>query len=134
MDTIRWKLKEYLDTHGVSAYRLAEHTHGRLSRTGIYRLTAKDLKAVRFETLAAVIPALRDITGEEVQVGDLLEYVPAPDPDAEALEAEHRAWEGAILEPLDSPALELYDWDGLDPLTLGEPLHFEEGKGWVKGG
>lgn len=81
MDTIKWRLKEFLDEHELSAYQLVDKAHGRLSRTGVYRLTADDLKGVRFDSLATIIPALRELTGERVEIGDLLEYVdesPAP--------------------------------------------------------
>lgn len=74
MDTVKWRLKDFLDRHGLSTYQLVDKTHGKLSRTGVYRLTDNDLKGVRFESLAAIIPALRELTGEEVQISDLLEY------------------------------------------------------------
>lgn len=100
MDTVRWKLKDFLDAHNLSAYQLVDKAHGRLSRTGVYRLTDSDVSGVRFESLAAIIPALRELTGEEVEVGDLLEYVgpPAPTP-------QKKAWRrliGALQDP-DSP-------------------------------
>ena len=101
MDTVKWKLKEFLDDHDLSAYQLIDKAHGKISRTGVYRLTDDELKGVRFESLAAIIPALRELTGEEVQIGDLLEYVgpaPAPDPKRSAW----RRLRGALNDP-DSP-------------------------------
>ena len=52
-----------------------DRAQGGLSRKGVYRLTDKELKGVRFESLAVIIPVLRELTGKEVEVGDLLEYV-----------------------------------------------------------
>lgn len=75
MDTIRWKLREFLEEHSIHASQVVDKAQGKLSRTGIYRLTDEELKGVRFESLAVIIPALRELTGEDVQVGDLLEYV-----------------------------------------------------------
>ncbi len=123
METIRWKLREYLDTHGVSAYKLAELSNGRLSRTGIYRLTADDLKAIRFESLGVLIPALRELTGEQVEVSDLLEYVPNPEP---TIDEESRLWLEAEL----TPPLEPYDWGPEGP-PEGKPFKFVEGRGWI---
>lgn len=101
MDTVKWKLKEFLDDHDLSAYQLIDKAHGKISRTGVYRLTDDELKGVRFESLAAIIPALRELTGEEVQIGDLLEYVgppTTPDPKRSAW----RRLRGALNDP-DSP-------------------------------
>ena len=100
MDTVKWKLKEFLDEHGVTAYKLSQQSQGRLSQTGVYRLTAPDIKAVRLESLATLIPALRELTGEDVDISDLLEYVgpPAPEP-------KKKAWRRLIgaLEDPDGP-------------------------------
>lgn len=71
---VRWKLKEFLDAEGITAYKLAEVTHGDLSQKGVYRLTSGDLKGIRFDSLEAIIPALHKLTGKHVQVSDLLEF------------------------------------------------------------
>lgn len=72
--TVTWKLKSYLDTHGITAYRLAQETHGELSQTGVYRLLSDELGGVRFDTLSAVIKGLETLTGKTVTPNDLLEY------------------------------------------------------------
>jgi len=97
MDTVKWRLKEFLSKHNLSTYQLVDKAHGKLSRTGVYRLTDDDLKGVRFESIAAIIPALRELTGEDVDIGDLLEYTgpPAPLP-------QKKAWRrliGAFQDP-----------------------------------
>lgn len=75
MDTIRWKFREFIEEHGIHPAQVHDRVQGKLSRNGVYRLTDDELKGVRFESLAVIIPALRELTGEDVQVGDLLEYV-----------------------------------------------------------
>lgn len=73
-----WKLRDYLYDHKIKPAKLATHLEGRVSRTAIYGLVAAEPpKAIYFETLDAVLPALRELTGEEVQITDLLEYEPS---------------------------------------------------------
>jgi DNA-binding Xre family transcriptional regulator len=123
MDTVKWKLKEFLEQHNLSAYQLVDKAHGGLSRTGVYRLTDSDVSGVRFESLAAIIPALRELTGEEVQIGDLLEYVGEP-PAPDARRSAWRRLRGALDDP-DSPGdvAERHDH------YLGEALHQEHQEG-----
>lgn len=71
---VKWKLKEFLEREGVTAYALADKTHGKLSQNGVYRLTSGDLKGLRFESLEAILPALNELTGKRIQVSDLLEF------------------------------------------------------------
>jgi DNA-binding Xre family transcriptional regulator len=71
---VKWKLKEYLDQHDITPYRLAQEVHGELSQKGVYRLVDQGLGGVRFDTLSAVIKGLRTITGREVTPNELLEY------------------------------------------------------------
>ena len=70
------KLKEFLEQRGITVYKLAQQTEGRLSRTSLYSLTSETSppKGLLFETLDVLIPTLREMTGENVQIGDLLEY------------------------------------------------------------
>ena len=72
---LEWKLKQFLDQEGITAYRLADEAHGKLSQNGVYRLTSGDLKGIRFETLEVILPALSKLSGRKVTVHDLLEYV-----------------------------------------------------------
>lgn len=71
------KLKEFLEERDISVYRLAQETEGSLSRTSLYSLTSQTSppKGILFESLDTLIPALRELTGEEVNIEDLLEYV-----------------------------------------------------------
>ena len=76
MGRIRWKLPGYLRAHGISAYRLATTVDRHTRMPTIYRL-AKDtteLSRIDMNVLATVIEGLRELTGEDVQVSDLIEY------------------------------------------------------------
>jgi hypothetical protein len=43
------------------------------------------------------------------------------------MDEESRAWLEADL----TPTLPPYEWGEIDPFTLGEPLRYVKGKGWV---
>lgn len=131
MDTVRWKLKEYLAQHNLSAYALTKTA--RLSPNTVYTIARGDTNQVRLETLAGLLGGLRQLTGKEVQFSDVLEHevVPEPAPTAAGgIEAEHHTWEGALLEPAESPIHEPYDWGSEGP-PKSKPLHFVEGRGWI---
>ncbi len=100
MDSVKWRLKEFLNENKLNANQLADKSHGQLSRNGVYRLTADDLSGIRFNSLAVILPALRELTGREVRIDELLEITP-PDP----LNPKRGAWRrlrGALNDP-DSP-------------------------------
>ncbi|WP_191240919.1 helix-turn-helix domain-containing protein [Deinococcus ficus] len=72
---VEWQLREYLDAHGLSVYSLVKATGGALSTTGVYNLS-RGTKQVKLETLDLIITALREMTGHDVTVGDVLRYTP----------------------------------------------------------
>ena len=76
MGIIRWKLHEYLDKHSLTAYRLATTLDSHTRAPTIYRLAREDVELSRidFSVLATVIDGLRELTGEDVDLTDLLEY------------------------------------------------------------
>ena len=76
MGNIKWKLSEFLEAHDLTAYRLATTLDTHTRAPTIYRLAKKDveLSRVDFNVLATVIDGLRELTGEDVKVSDLLEY------------------------------------------------------------
>jgi hypothetical protein len=76
MGVIRWKLSEYLEKHGLTAYRLATTLDSHTRAPTIYRLAREDIELSRidFNVLATVIDGLRELTGEQVALTDLLEY------------------------------------------------------------
>ncbi len=66
----KWKLEQFLDEHGITVYELAKHT--KISRNSLYKLV-KEPQAVRFDTLDDLLPVLDRLTGQRVEVSDLLE-------------------------------------------------------------
>lgn len=72
---IRVRLDNYLGSHDLTAYKLARATKGRAAQGSIYALARGDLKRLDLNTLAAVIDALEQLTGERVTFDDLLERV-----------------------------------------------------------
>ena len=72
----RIRLKELLDEQGVTVYKLAKQTEGKLSIQSLYNLTSvkNPAKRIELESLDAIIEALFSITGKRFTVCDLLEY------------------------------------------------------------
>ena len=128
---IKWKLKAYLDAHGLKPYDLVQRTS--LAANTVYGMARGESKSVQLGTLATVVKVLRELTNEPVSLEDVVEIADEPDPDEsdldeEALEREHRFWEGANLEPPDSPIFEPYDW-GPEGIPKGKPVRYVEGEG-----
>lgn len=71
----RWRLKEFLDQHGITRYALAKKLAGQLTQNTVYNL-ADDPDYIKINTFDVLIPALRALTGEEVTVADLLVWEP----------------------------------------------------------
>lgn len=72
---IRWKLKAILEEHGLTPYRLAKATKGKLSLNAVYNAVTDDLTAIKFESLGTLVNTLRELTGEPIGVENLIEYV-----------------------------------------------------------
>ena len=68
---MRWKLNDYLDRHGLNPHQLVTATG--LSTRTVYPMTAGDSTRVDLRSLETVIFALRKLTGERVELTDLLE-------------------------------------------------------------
>jgi DNA-binding Xre family transcriptional regulator len=71
--TVKWKIKEYLETHGKTPYALWKASG--ISRTTIYAITGGKMDGLHFDTLSKLIAGLESITGQTVEVGDVLEVV-----------------------------------------------------------
>lgn len=72
MRTISFQLQAVLNKCDVTAYRLAEVTGKRLSRTSIYRLINHPPLRVDLETLATLLDAFEEL-GCEVALTDFFE-------------------------------------------------------------
>jgi hypothetical protein len=71
---ILWKLKPFLEQHNISAYALAKEVAAKLSSNTVYSLVRETPKRVDIESLEAILVALRDMTGQKVDIHHLLEY------------------------------------------------------------
>ena len=69
---VRWTVRPFLVRHGLSAYRLMKQSG--LAQGTVYRLVRGETNTLNAETLDRVMTALRELTGEDVQIGDLLRY------------------------------------------------------------
>ena len=112
---VQARVKQYLDSHNVSAYRLAQETAGTLAPNTVYALARPTVKRVDLETLGEVMTALERITGQPVTLTDLLEVVADPIPlsiQQDPLELTGAAQLQATLEALetDTPPAELQGW------------------------
>ena len=68
---MRWKLNDYLDRHGLNPHQLVTATG--LSTRTVYPMTAGSPTRVDLRSLEVIIFALRKLTGERVELTDLLE-------------------------------------------------------------
>jgi DNA-binding Xre family transcriptional regulator len=75
-NTVRWKLKPFLERHRISANALVKQT--RLSRNTVYPIVRGETKQVSFETLSSISNGLEALTGERVDIQDLLEIEHKP--------------------------------------------------------
>ncbi len=69
---VRWKVKQYLTDHNLSAYRLEKESG--LAHGTVYRLVNGSTVNLNAATLDATIKALRQLTGKHVDISDVLEY------------------------------------------------------------
>ncbi len=70
---VRWKVKEYLESNGVTAYALMKASG--ISQATVYAITQGKKTGVDFTTLGAVIAGLEKITKKTVELADVLEVV-----------------------------------------------------------
>lgn len=118
MGKVRVRFKDYLERHEISAYRVSKHARGMSPKT-VYAI-ASGRHRPSMEALEKLLAALREITGEEVVPGDLLEYVPEPD-------AESREW---LEDDAAGGGLPPYNWGEEGPPS-SRPVRYEPGVGLV---
>ena len=77
MPATRWKLRALLEAERISAYALARALAEHTRPNTIYRLvrTGHEPCRVDLQTLTLVISGLRKLTGRQIGVGDILEYI-----------------------------------------------------------
>lgn len=77
MSVVRWRLSSYLEERNLTAYALSKASGVNRMAT-MYRIAKAGSEPSRVDlpTLAAILDGLRKLTGEDVQIADILEYVP----------------------------------------------------------
>ena len=77
MSVVRWRLAQFLETNHLTPYALGKSIGGTRMNT-VYRIARQGEEPTRvdFLVLAAILEGLRKLTGKEVQLSDILEYVP----------------------------------------------------------
>lgn len=76
---MKWKLNQYLAKHQISPHQLMVATG--LSVNTVYPIARGEAKRISLETLDRLLFALRELTQEPVDIGDLLSYEETPTPD-----------------------------------------------------
>ncbi len=71
---LRWRIRQYLTAHSLSAYDLDRALGRKLSPRTVYALARNEHKQIRLETLDKLMTALEELTGKPVSLKDLLEY------------------------------------------------------------
>lgn len=79
MDTVSWKLKDYLTAHNLTAYQLVRASS--LAPNTVYGLARGKQTQVRLDTIAGVLGGLRQLTGEDVALTDILVHETEPEPE-----------------------------------------------------
>ena len=74
MAKVQWKLKAFLDSHGITPYQLGKELGGQTRMPNIYRIINGEPSRVDLNMLGSVIEALAKLTGTRPSVCDLLEY------------------------------------------------------------
>jgi len=80
MSVLRWRLAEFLRARKLTAYSLGK-AMGTSYMNTVYKMAkpGNGPSRVDLPTLVRVLDGLRKLTGEDVQLTDILEYVPDVD-------------------------------------------------------
>lgn len=70
--SLRLTVREFLSAHGVTAYQLAAHTQGHISRNTVYRLARNQADRIDLHTLEKLALALEQLTGQHITLSDLM--------------------------------------------------------------
>jgi DNA-binding Xre family transcriptional regulator len=79
MSALHWRLANYLEQRQITAYALGKAMGASYMNT-VYKMAKKGKEPSRVDlpTLLRILDGLRKLTGEDVQLSDILEYVPDP--------------------------------------------------------
>lgn len=115
MDSVRWRLKEFLDERDLTAYALTKAAD--LAPNTVYTIARGRNHQVKLETLAGILGGLRKLTGEEIGFDDVLEYRTEGRGEAPALTIPEPSWM-RLAGALDDP-------EGRDNLSLDPDAHID---------
>lgn len=73
MVTVRWRLKEFLESEGVTQYKLMKLAQGRVSKNTIGSAVRNELNGVQFSTLAVIIDILESHLDRDISISELIE-------------------------------------------------------------
>ncbi len=73
MISVRWRLKELLQSEGISQYQLMKLAQGRVSKNTIGSAVRNELNGVQFSTLAAIIDVLESHLERQIGISELIE-------------------------------------------------------------
>jgi DNA-binding Xre family transcriptional regulator len=96
---MKWRLKSYLDEHNLTPYSLVRATG--VSPTTVYGIAQGKHERISLEVLDKVLWGLERLTGETVEISDVLEREPMPVDDQAALLASGTAGLGEALDDLE---------------------------------
>lgn len=71
---IRIKVGEFIDDAGLSRNAVAREA--KIRSNAIYEMASNETKRLDLETFNKVIETLRNMTGRDVTIADMLEYTP----------------------------------------------------------
>ena len=74
--TLRLNLGSYLKDHQITAYRLVGEVKGRVAPNTIYSLARRPAQRIDLNTIGEVLRALERLTGEKVEITEMLEKGP----------------------------------------------------------
>lgn len=69
---VHWMIRPLLERHNISTYRLMRESG--LAQGTVYRLVNGETQSLNVETLDRVMAALQRLTGERLEISDLLRY------------------------------------------------------------
>ena len=73
MVTVRWRLKELLESEGITQYQLMKLAQGRVSKNTIGSAVRNELNGVQFSTLAAIIDVLESHLDRQIGIAEVIE-------------------------------------------------------------
>ena len=75
-EMIHWKLKPFMEKHGISAYKLANAAGTRLSNNAVYNMVKEDYQYINFKTLNTLLKVLSEIVGRTVRMEEIVWHEP----------------------------------------------------------